>query len=119
MVPAHLIQRSHDYLIMLISLSTPAHPVLPSAPGKYIILRHTKSYNISITHQSEFELLDVAEIHQSQQTGEDPDCFQIAKDLFNEPYSQVIYSLIFLATVRFVNVLTYLVNLSDQDSEYS
>lgn len=69
-----------------------------------------KSYNISITHQSEFELLDVAEIHQSQQTVEGTlTVFQIAKDLFNEPYSQVIYSLIFQATVQFVNYPTHLV----------
>lgn len=92
------------------------HHTPPSASGKYIILRHTESNNTSITHRSELEPLDVAEIRQSRQTGEDTGCFRIAKDLFNEPYSQVIYSLISQTTVHFVNAPTHLDELSDEES---
>lgn len=42
--------------------------------------------------------VDVAEIHQSQQTEEDTDSFWNCQDLFNEPCSQVIYLLISQAT---------------------
>lgn len=84
-----------DHLMMLIS----AHP---STSGKYIILSNTrtldaKSWNTSITHQSEFGLLDVAEIHQSQQTGEDSfsngqgsvQWAALTGDLFSSPFKQL------------------------------
>lgn len=66
-------------------------------------LERTESLSISITHQSEFELLDVAEIRQSQQTGEGAACFPNRRDLFNEPCSPVIYSSICQITERFLN----------------
>lgn len=57
---------------MLISNITFCRPHLENA----LSLERTDSPSISITHQSEFELLDVAEIRQSQQTGEA--CFPTA-----------------------------------------
>lgn len=61
-------------LRMLISNITFCRPRLENA----LSLERTDSPSISITHQSEFELLDVAEIRQSQQTGEAAACFPTA-----------------------------------------
>lgn len=86
-------------LKILIPLSTLC-PAKLDIPHSYIPrLVNTSCLNISITHQSEFELLDDAEIHQRQQTrGEDTDCFSdcqgsvqwavLISDLFAHFWSQ-------------------------------